>query len=73
MGWNGGQRHAERHGKQVHGGKKAAGSRKRKTAQPSSAYPDPEQQPESSGPARVRTGIVSVNGQDVGVMHCRPS
>lgn len=38
---------------------------------PSSSHPDPAEQEGASLPsAKVRTGIVSVNGQDVGVMHC---
>ncbi len=41
-------------------------------ATPSSAHPDPaEQEAANYQSAKVRTGIVSVNGQDVGVMHCR--
>ena len=79
MGWNDAGRHVKRHGKQVPDARKggrganAAGPRKRRAAQPSSAYPDPEQEPENPATAGVRTGIVSVNGQDVGVMHCRHS
>lgn len=39
---------------------------------PSSAHPDPADQPDANfQSAKVRTGIVSVNGQDVGIMHCR--
>ena len=44
---------------------------RRGQAAPTSAHPDPEQEIESPRPTKVRTGIVSVNGQDVGVMHCR--
>ena len=40
-----------------------------KTNMPVSAYPDPEQEATSSNP-KVRTGIISVNGQDVGKMRC---
>ena len=44
----------------------------RPTATPSSAHPDPaEQEAANYQSEKVRTGIVSVNGQDVGVMHCR--
>lgn len=44
----------------------------RPSAPPSSAHPEPaEQQAAGYQGAKVRTGIVSVNGQDVGVMHCR--
>ena len=39
---------------------------------PSSAHPDPaEPEGANNQSAEVRTGIVSVNGQDVGIMHCR--
>ena len=37
---------------------------------PGSAHPDPEQERDSSPQRKVRTGIVSVNGRDVGEMHC---
>jgi hypothetical protein len=37
---------------------------------PGSIHPDPEQQREASPNSKVRTGIVSVNGQDVGEMRC---
>ena len=43
-------------------------SRKRKPVKPVSTHPDPEQ--EIAPPPKVRTGIVSVNGRDVGEMHC---
>ena len=36
----------------------------------SSAYPDTEQDRESASVSKTRTGIVSVNGQDVGKMRC---
>ena len=36
---------------------------------PVSSHADPEQESGSSGP-KARTGIVSVNGQDVGKMRC---
>lgn len=36
---------------------------------PSSAYPDPEQETASPN-SKARTGIVSVNGKDVGEMRC---
>jgi len=45
--------------------------RRGQTSRTISAHPDPEQESESPKPPKVRTGIVSVNGQDVGVMHCR--
>ena len=35
-----------------------------------SSHPDPEQEKESLPAAKVRTGIVSVNGRDVGEMRC---
>ncbi len=37
---------------------------------PVSAHADPGQDRESPPHSRVRTGIVSVNGQDVGEMRC---
>jgi hypothetical protein len=37
---------------------------------PASTHPDPEQEKENLPPAKVRTGIVSVNGHDVGQMRC---
>jgi hypothetical protein len=37
-------------------------------ARPVSAHSDPEQ--EKAPSSKVRTGIVSVNGQDVGEMRC---
>jgi hypothetical protein len=37
---------------------------------PVSAHADPEQPAEPSSKAKARTGIVSVNGQDVGEMRC---
>lgn len=39
-------------------------------AQPRSSHPDPEQERGSLPPAKTRTGIVSVNGRDVGEMCC---
>ena len=45
-----------------------AASRKRKPTKWVSTHADPEQ--ESAPPPKVRTGIVSVNGRDVGEMHC---
>jgi len=45
--------------------------RKTKHAKPPvSAHADPKQEHESSPRAKGRTGIVSVNGQDVGEMRC---
>jgi len=86
MGWNRSLDHAEQTGKKTahlraEGTTRAsgvAGTRRKATAQshpanaplPSSAYPDPEQDTDSLPSAKVRTGIVSVNGCDVGVMHC---
>jgi len=75
MGWNTG-RHAEATGKK---GSKAShakdgyGLRPDRSTKPlpTSAHPDPEQGAENPPPANCRTGIVSVNGQDVGLMHCR--
>jgi hypothetical protein len=37
---------------------------------PVSAHADPEQPAEPASNAKARTGIVSVNGQDVGEMRC---
>ncbi|MGB8886145.1 MAG: hypothetical protein WCC87_05440 [Candidatus Korobacteraceae bacterium] len=37
---------------------------------PVSAHADPEQPAEPASTAKGRTGIVSVNGQDVGEMRC---
>jgi hypothetical protein len=49
------------------------GGRTSRTSAPlSSAHLDPaEQDVANYQSSKVRTGIVSVNGQDVGVMHCR--
>lgn len=85
MGWNRSLDHAEQTGKklahlQTEANARAsggAGTHRKATAQshpanaplPSSANPD-QQDAESSPSAKVRTGIVSVNGCDVGVMHC---
>jgi len=72
-------RHAEQQGKnQVHRGAEklhkveAAIRRKVKghAAVTSSAYPDPEQERESPATPSGRTGVISVNGRDVGEMHC---
>lgn len=72
-------RHAEQQGKdQVHRSAEklhnveAAIRRKvkRPNASPSSSYPDPEQEREIPSAGKGRTGIVSVNGRDVGEMHC---
>lgn len=50
---------------------KLGASRKAEHAnQPVSAHADPEQDRESSPNSKVRTGIVSVNGRDVGEMRC---
>jgi hypothetical protein len=45
----------------------------RRTANPTppvSSHADPEQEREASPKPKARTGIVSVNGQDVGEMRC---
>lgn len=89
MGWNRSLDHAKQTGRklahlQTEANARAsggAGSDRKPTTQshaanaalPSSAYPDPEQGTDSSPSAKVRTGIVSVNGCDVGVMHCHRS
>jgi len=39
-------------------------------AKPGSAHPDPGRERDNSPQPKVRTGIVSVNGRDVGEMHC---
>jgi len=79
MGWNKALGHAEQTGKkagdlQNERGTRASGTHRKSTAHPalpSSGYPDPEHEAENSYSSEVRTGIVSVNGCDVGVMHCR--
>ncbi len=42
----------------------------RAPARPVSSHADPEQDRESPSNSKVRTGIVSVNGRDVGEMRC---
>ena len=37
---------------------------------PVSAHADPEQEQERAASPKARTGIVSINGQDVGQMRC---
>ncbi len=37
---------------------------------PGSMYPDPEQERENPPASKSRTGIVSVNGRDIGEMRC---
>ncbi len=49
---------------------KLAVSRKRKPSKPASVRPDPAQEAGSAPSPKIRTGIVSVNGRDVGEMHC---
>jgi len=89
MGWNRSLDHAEHTGKKTAhlqterspraGG--GGGTHRKATAHsdpstpplPNAAYPDPQQDSGSPPSAKVRTGIVSVNGCDVGVMHCRRS
>ena len=73
MSWNGAGRQADRKRKHVADRTRAGHSARKRKSQPSSAYPDPEQEPESPQPAAGRTGIVSVNGRDVERMHCRQS
>lgn len=86
MGWNRSLDHVEQTGKKAahlrnERGSRASGTHRKSTAHnnpspppsPSSAYPNPEQEAGSSHSGKVRTGIVSVNGCDVGVMHCRRS
>ena len=45
-------------------------SKQQKLPQPASAHVDPEQEREATPDPKVRTGIVSINGQDVGQMRC---
>ena len=45
-------------------------SRKSRLPEPILAHADPEQESESSLQRGTRTGIVSVNGRDVGEMRC---
>ena len=58
-------------------GKKAVNAKHRaETPRPrrgatTSTHPDPEQGNDSLSSPKVRTGIVSVNGRDIEVMHCR--
>jgi len=89
MGWNRSLDHAEQTGKNAahlqtkRSPRASEGSRthRKSTAHndpstpplPSSAYPDPEQEAGKPHSGKVRTGIVSVNGCDVGVMHCQRS
>jgi hypothetical protein len=86
MGWNRSLGHAEQTGKKavhlrsegVSTGASGVATHRKSTAhsdpssppQPSLAHPDPEQDTGGSPSAKARTGIVSVNGCDVGVMHC---
>lgn len=86
MGWNRSLDHSEETGKKAAllrnerstRASGSAGTHRKVTAhsdpsslaQPSSAHPNPEQVAEKSHSGKVRTGIVSVNGCDVGVMHC---
>ena len=41
-----------------------------KSQRPMSAHPDPEQEHECASNGQGRTGIISVNGCDVGEMRC---
>jgi hypothetical protein len=43
---------------------------KSRTASPSSAYPDPEQEREVPSADKARTGIVSLHGRDVEQIRC---
>jgi hypothetical protein len=72
-------RHAEQRGKKtaqrgaekLHDLETAVRRRVRgQNASSASTSPDSEQERESSGSSKVRTGIVSVNGRDVGEMRC---
>ena len=71
-------RHAEQQGKKtaqrgaakLHDLETAVRRRVRGQNANSASSADPEQEPESSGSPKVRTGIVSVNGRDVGEMRC---
>ena len=47
-------------------------ARRNLASRPTSAHPDPEQESAAADTPdpKVRTGIVSVNGQDVGEMRC---
>jgi hypothetical protein len=72
-------RHAEQQGKKtaqrgaakLHDLETAVRRRVRgQNAGSASTSSDPEQESESSGSPTVRTGIVSVNGRDVGEMRC---
>ena len=49
----------------------AARPRRSQATGPVSSHPDPEQESDSPAPSKVRTGIVSVNGRDIEIMHCR--
>jgi hypothetical protein len=50
--------------------RKATGGLASHTDLPASTHPDPQQESGRLPTGKVRTGIVSVNGQDVGQMHC---
>lgn len=76
MGRTDSRRHTEQNRTKSSSGARAFTSRGRGdrpgAPPPSSAHPDPADQERANyQSAKVRTGIVSVNGQDVGVMHCR--
>jgi len=50
--------------------KLGAGRKVKHASPPVSAHADPEQERESAPDPKTRTGIVSVNGRDVGEMRC---
>jgi hypothetical protein len=54
----------------VNAGVRKLRARRYPASRPTSAHPDPEQELERAAKPKVRTGIVSVNGQDVGEMRC---
>ncbi len=54
----------------VNAGVRKLRARRNTASHPTSAHPDPEQERERAPNSQVRTGIVSVNGQDVGEMRC---
>ncbi len=67
--------HADPSGRKSSERRRAAENRynpkRRVSSPPSSAHPDPGRETDSSPAGKGRTGIVSVNGRDVGVMRCQ--
>ncbi|HUI82959.1 MAG TPA: hypothetical protein VL240_01980 [Candidatus Binatia bacterium] len=62
---------AEARKRQESSGSGSPGSHRAATSTlPISAHSDPEQERDATPSSRARTGIVSVNGRDVGHMHC---